>query len=164
MKRLTIGARACTEILALLISVAWADERLEDREKASVRAAANVFNLPKELRDRLETALASALPLDQILVESLSPHDRAFAYVASVWLTGVDEDVDPREQDLCDRIAERVGISKERKTELQAIARDLLAAHKSDGEQSWADHLVTLFKAIPPRLEGSDEPIELVIE
>ena len=60
MKRLTIGADACTETLALLITMAWADGRLDDNEKASVLAAAEVFNLTKELRDRLDQILAEA--------------------------------------------------------------------------------------------------------
>ncbi len=162
MKRLTISARACTEILALLVNVAWADTQLEEREKESVRAAARVLNLPKELRDKLDNALEGPVPLDQILVESLGPRDRAFAYVACVWLTGVDDDIDPREQDLCDRIAERAGITGDRKNELQAIARDLLAAHKADDQ--WADQLVALFRAIPARLEGADEAFEVVYE
>src|SRR5581483_5235056 len=58
MKRLTIGVGACTEILALLIAIAWADDELKDEEKEGVRGAAVVLNLPKELRDRLEAMLA----------------------------------------------------------------------------------------------------------
>ena len=45
MKRLTISADACTETLALLIAMAWADGRLDDKEKEGVRAASEVFNL-----------------------------------------------------------------------------------------------------------------------
>ena len=162
MKRLTISSRACTEILALLIKVAWADGRLDDAEKASVRAASQVFNLSKELRERLDAALASPLELDQILVESLQPRDRAFAYVAAVWLTGVDDDVDPKEQELLEQVANRLVIVGGRKAELEAIARDFLSEHK--GKDNWADHLVTLFKSIPVRLEGGDEEFEIAFE
>ena len=42
MKRLTIGADACTETLALLITMAWADGRLDDTEKQGVVAASEV--------------------------------------------------------------------------------------------------------------------------
>jgi len=162
MKRLTISSRACTEILALLIKVAWADERLDEAEKASVRAASKVFNLSKELRDRLDTALESPLDLDQILVESLVPRDRAFAYVAAVWLTGVDDEVDPKEQDLLEQIASRLAITGDRKGELEALARDFLKEHK--GKDNWADHVVTLFRSIPARLEGGDEAVEIDFE
>jgi uncharacterized membrane protein YebE (DUF533 family) len=167
MKRLTISARACTEILALLIEVAWADGKLEEREKASVRGAAQVFNLSKELRDRLDKSLESPLELDQILLESLSPRDKAFAYVAAVWLSGVDQDVDPKEQDLLVQIGDRLGLSADRKGELKALARDYLdqrAADLQSDEASWADQIVTLFKSIPVRLEGADEGVEVAFE
>jgi uncharacterized tellurite resistance protein B-like protein len=63
MKRLTIGTRACTEILALLIHVAWADGQLADAEKKGIRAAAGVFNLSKEQRARLDDLLASKIAI-----------------------------------------------------------------------------------------------------
>ena len=87
MKRLTLSPRSCTEILALLIHMAWSDGQLADKEKAGIRAATTVFNLTKEQRTRLDAALEAPLPLDQILIDALSPRDRSFAYVAAVWLT-----------------------------------------------------------------------------
>lgn len=152
MKRLTIGADACTETLALLITMAWADGRLDDKEKEGVRAASEVFNLTKELRDRLDQILQNPMPLDELLFEHLSARDKAFAFVAAVWLAGVDEDVDARERELLDRAAHLFGLSAERKTELEQIARDLEPLRKGSG--SWAEELVTLFKAIVARLEG----------
>lgn len=154
MKRLTISARACTEILALLVKMAWADGRLEEREKESVRGAAAIFNLSKELRERLDKILEAPIPLDQILIESLSPRDRAFAFVAAAWLSGVDQNVDPKEQELLEEVATVLHIEGDRKVELEAIARDFLKEHV--GSSSWAEHLGTLFKAIPRRLEGDD--------
>jgi uncharacterized membrane protein YebE (DUF533 family) len=162
MKRLTISARACTEILALLVKMAWADGRLEESEKSSVRSAASVFNLSKELRDRLDKILEAPIPLDQILVESLGPKDRSFAFVAAAWLSGVDENVDPEEQKLLEEVAAVLHIERDRKAELESLARDFLKEHQ--GKSNWADHLVTLFKAIPKRLEGGDEPMEIEFE
>lgn len=155
MKRLTISARACTEILALLVKMAWADGRLEEQEKESVRGAATIFNLTKELRERLDKILEAPIPLDQILIESLGPKDRAFAFVAAAWLSGVDEAVDPKEQELLEEVATVLHIDGDRKVELEALARDFLKEHK--GSSNWADHLGTLFRAIPRRLEGDDE-------
>lgn len=155
MKRLTISARACTEILALLVKMAWADGRLEEREKESVRSAAGIFNLSKELRARLDAILEEPIPLDQILIESLSAKDRAFAFVAASWLSGVDENVDPKEQELLEEVASVLHIEGDRKAELESIARDFLKEHK--GSSNWAEHLGTLFRAIPRRLEGDDE-------
>jgi len=155
MKRLTISADACTETLALLITMAWADGRLDDNEKEGVRAASEVFNLTKELRERLDQILQKPMPIDELLVENLSARDKAFAFVAAVWLSGVDEDVDAREQELLDRAADLFGLSADRKKELVQIARDLEPLRK--GSTSWTKELVTLFKAIPARLEGGGD-------
>lgn len=159
MKRLTIGTRACTEILALLVHLAWADKKLAEQEKAGIRAAASVFNLSREQRDRLDQAMKSPLPFDQLLLDTLSPRDQAFAYVAAVWLTGVDQDIDPREQDALDRTADRLGIDAARKAELTQMAREHEPAPEQRGE-AWGDALVTLFKSIPARLEA--QPVDQV--
>jgi uncharacterized membrane protein YebE (DUF533 family) len=157
MKRLTIGPRACTEILALLIHVAWADGQLADDEKDGVRAAATVFNLTKEQRARLDELLAAPIGLDGVLVEALSAHERAYAYVAATWMTGVDDDVDERERGALDHVGDLLEIDAARRAELSAIARDLLHLHR--GKKQWANDLATLFRSIPKRLDvdGAEE-------
>jgi len=166
MKRLTISADACTETLALLITMAWADGRLDDKEKEGVRAASSVFNLTKELRDRLDQILEKPMPIDELLVESMSPRDKAFAFVAATWLSGVDEDVDAKEQELLDRAASLFGFGEARTQELVQIARDLEPLRKADRDEgTWTKELVTLFKAIPQRLEGDgNENFEVAFE
>ncbi|HEX4511947.1 MAG TPA: DUF533 domain-containing protein [Polyangiaceae bacterium] len=150
MRRLTISAHACTETLRLLIAMAWADGRLDDNEKAGVRGAAEVLNLSKDFRDKLDESLAKALPLDQILFEGLSAKDKSFAYVAAVWMMNADENVDDKEKAMVDEIASTFGLADETKKELDAIAKDL---SKSGKDRKWQDEIVALFKAIPPRLE-----------
>jgi uncharacterized membrane protein YebE (DUF533 family) len=163
MKRLTISGHACVETLALLVTMAWADGKLEDRERQSVLAAAGVLNLTKELRARLDEVLAAPVPVDHILFEALSPRDRAFAYVAAAWLAGVDEDVDPKEQELLERVATQLGYSADRRAELARIARDLEPPR--DGGRQWADEIERLFRAIPPRLEeDASDDVEVVFE
>lgn len=155
MKRLTIGADACTETLALLVTMAWADGRLDDKEKASVLAAAEVFNLTKELRGRIEQILQAPMPVEELLVENLSARDRAFAFVAAAWISGVDADVDEKEQQLLEKAASVLGLSSDRKAELLRVARDLEPLRK--GGASWTNEIVALFKAIPQRLEGNGD-------
>ncbi len=162
MKRLTISGHACTETLALLITIAWADGRLEETEKAGVRGAAEVFNLTKELRARLDTLLEEPLPVDQLLLDTLSTKDRAFAYVAATWLTGVDDNVDPKEQAILDQVGNSLEFSKERLAELASIARELKPADKK--ARNWAHEIETLFRSIAPRLEGPGEEVELNFE
>lgn len=161
MRRLTISAHACTETLSLLIAMAWADGKLDDREKAGVRGAAEVLNLSKEFRDKLDKALEKAMPLDQILLDTLSARDKAFAYVAATWMSGVDEDVDAKEKLVLDMVASRFGFGAERRAELEAIAKDLPKASKRD----WGSEVAAMFKAIPPRLEQiAPGDVEVTIE
>jgi uncharacterized membrane protein YebE (DUF533 family) len=163
MKRLTISCAACVETLAMLVAMAWADGRLEETERAGVLGAADVLNLSKDLRARLAEVLQRPVPVDQILFESLSPRDRAFAYIAASWMAGVDEDVDPKEEELLDRAASLLGFSPSRKAELERIARDL--EPPAEGGRVWSSEIVRLFRAIPPRLEEAEgDEVEVVFE
>jgi uncharacterized membrane protein YebE (DUF533 family) len=162
MKRLTLGMDACVETLALLIAIAWADGKLEDREKAGVRSAAGVLNLTKEMRDRLDQLLEKPMPIDQLLVENLNTKERAFAYVAGAWMTGIDEDVDPKEVDMLDDAARVFGFDDATKKDLTQIARDLEHLRKKGEENDWATELIALFKAIPPRIERVSGDVEVV--
>jgi len=162
MKRLTISGHACVETLAVLVAMAWADGRLDESERAGVNAAAGVFNLTKELRARLSDVLETPVPVDQILFDTLSPRDRAFAFIAAAWMAGVDEDIDPKEEELLDRLATTLAFAPARKAELLQIARELQPP--ADGGRHWASEIERLFRAIPPHLEeaaGEDE-IEVV--
>jgi uncharacterized membrane protein YebE (DUF533 family) len=163
MKRLTISGDACIETLALLITMAWADGHLDEQEKAGVRGAASVFNLTKELRDRLEELFKKPIALDELLLDELSARDKAFAYVAAAWLAGVDKDVHEKEKELLDKLGATLSLTESRRQELAQIARDLEPLRK--GDTSWANEIVSLFKAIPVRLEGDgSEPVEVAFE
>jgi uncharacterized membrane protein YebE (DUF533 family) len=163
-KRLTVSGHACVETLAMLVAMAWADGRLADTERASVLAAAGVLNLTKELRERLHDVLQKPIPVDQILVETLSTKERAFVFVAAAWMAGVDEELDPKEVDMLDETAALMGFSSARKAELERIARDL--EPPKEGGRQWAEELDRLFRAIPPRLEEhvSLDEVEVVFE
>ncbi len=161
--RLTIGTSACTEILALLIHVAWADGKLADLEKSGIRAASNVFNLSKEQRARLDELMAAKIEIDAVLVEQLSAHEKAYAYVAAVWMTGLDDELDEAETSALDQVGDRLGLDAARRTELATIARDLL--HLRKGKADWANDLGTLFRSIPRRLEPADgEELEVAFD
>jgi uncharacterized membrane protein YebE (DUF533 family) len=164
MKRLTIGGDACVETLALLITMAWADGKLEDQEREGITAAASVFNLTKELRDRLDQLLEKPITVDELLVDQLSPRDRAFAYVAAAWLSGIDDEVHEKEEAILAEVGTAFGFTNERRNELATIARDLEPLRK--GKSSWATEIVALFKAIPARLEGdgNTENFEVAFE
>jgi uncharacterized membrane protein YebE (DUF533 family) len=162
MKRLTVSAQTCVEILGLLVAMAWADGKLDDAEKEGVRGAARVLNLPKELRDELDKMLEKPTPLDQLLLEKLGPKDRAFAFVAAAWMAGADADLADKEKGMLDDLAGRLGFSHEKRDELLGFAKDL--APKA--ERKFGDELVTLFRSIPPRVyeTPADDQLEVVFE
>jgi tellurite resistance protein len=163
MRRLTISVQACVETLALLVTMAWADGRLHESEKAGVLGAAGVLNLTKEMRDRLNDVLKKPLSVEEVLFDTLSARDRAFAYVAAAWMAAVDGDVDPKEQALLDKAATLLGYSAARKAELETIARDIEPS--GEGGRKWAQELERLFRAIPARLEEADpDDVEVVFE
>jgi uncharacterized membrane protein YebE (DUF533 family) len=164
MRRLTVSGQACVEALAMLVSMAWADGRLEDSERAGVLGAASVLNLSKEMRDRLGDLLQKPLPIDQLLFDTLTTKERAFVYVGAAWMAGVDEEVDPKEEALLDQAATLMGLSATRKAELERIARDL--EPPAEGGRRWAEEIERLFRAIPPHLEEQVEldEVEVVFE
>ena len=161
-KRLTISPDACTETLAVLITMAWADGQLEDSEKEGVRAAASVLNLSKELRDRLEQLMVNPLTVDELLFDGISPKDRAFAFVAAAWMSRVDSSVDRKEEALLEQLASMLGLSDDKRRELALIAEDLAPADHAKSD--WAAEIMTIFKSIPHRLEGGDDQFDVAFE
>jgi tellurite resistance protein len=162
VKRLTINGNTCTETLALLIAVAWADGRLDDDEKAGVRGAAQVFNLTKVLRDRVEELLEKPAKVSELLLEPLSTRDRAFAYVAAAWMAHVDGVLDPAEKVLLDEIAAALDLGADRQAELAKVARGLEPL--PEGARKWSEEITRLFKAIPAQLEEPGSDFEVAFE
>jgi uncharacterized membrane protein YebE (DUF533 family) len=162
VKRLTISGHACTETLALLIAMAWADGRLDDSEREGVRGAAQILNLPKAFRDRLDKFLERPSVLDQLLFEPLSGREKAFAFVAAAWMARIDGTVHPKEQGLLDDIGAALGFAKERQTELADVAAKLEPL--PGGARAWSQEITTLFKAIPAELEEPGTNFEVAFE
>ena len=71
-------------------------------------------------------------------------------------MSGVDSEVDEKEQQLLDKAADLLGLDAARKKELVQIARDLEPLRKGE-DGSWTKEIVALFKAIPARLEGAGD-------
>ena len=151
MRRLTIGVTACTEIMGLLVAMAWADGVLEPEEKDGIRDAAKTLNLNQELRNRLESFMEEAVPISSVDFESLNPRDREFAYVACAWMARVDSGVDDSERDLLEKIGMLLEIPSGRRNQLDELAFDLDAP-----SEGWSQGIVTLFRAIVKRVEEED--------
>jgi tellurite resistance protein len=162
MRRLTIRVSACTEAMGLLIEMAWADGRIDDREKEGVRGAAQVLNLPAAFRERLEEQLGTSRGLEALDVGNLTTRERAFAFVSAAWMAQVDDELDASETALLGRIGTKLEFTPEQQEEYTKIARSLQPL--PDGAASWAEQLTRLFKAIPAELEEPGEAFEVVFE
>ena len=162
MRRLTIQVSACMEAMGLLIQMAWADGRLDDREKEGVRGAAQVLNLPADFRARLEQQLAAPGSLEQLNLSKLTTRERAFAFVAAAWMAHVDEVLDPKEKDLLSRLGEKLEFTPEQQETYSNIAASLRPL--PSGVASWADQITRLFKTIPAELEEPGGAFEVVFE
>ena len=154
MRRLTISVGACTETMALLVAMAWADGKLDDEEQEGIRAAAKTLNLPKELRDRLDHYMEEAPPLDDLKLGSMGLREREFAYVASAWMANVAEGIVEDEQALLNDIAAELDIAEQRQDELTAMAQEL--EPPAEGE-CWSSGIRELFKAIRAKVEPAKE-------
>lgn len=163
VRRLTISVSACTETMALLVAMAWADGKLDDEEQEGIRDAAKTLNLPKELRDRLEGYMEEAPPLTDLKLGTMGVREREFAFVASAWMADVAEGIVEDEQALLDDIAAELDISEERQEELTKLALDL--EPPAEGE-TWSQGIEQLFRAIRAKVEPVDdgEPVEVEFE
>jgi hypothetical protein len=163
MKRLTIGVKACTEIMGLLVSMAWADGELLDEEKDGLKGAAEKLNLEQELRDRLEFFMTQDRGFEDVDTSSMSVRDREFAYVACAWMARVDQGVADEEKEVLEEIGKALEIGDDRRKELALMAGDLDAPESGD---TWSDGLVKLFKTIIKSIEQvePEEEIDVTFE
>jgi uncharacterized membrane protein YebE (DUF533 family) len=162
MKRLTIQVSACVEAMGVLIQMAWADGRLDDREKDGVRGAAKVLNLPADYRARLEQQLEAPGKLDDLHLLKLTTRERAFAFVAAAWMAQVDEVLDPKEKDLLSRLGDKLQFTPEQQQTYSNMATSLQPL--PSGVASWSDQITRLFKTIPAELEEPGGAFEVVFE
>jgi len=142
--------------------MAWADERLDEREKTGVRGTAQALNLPKELRERLDGFIADPRPVEQLALEKLSPRDKAFAYACAAWMARADEEVAESEGTLLNDLAKRLGLGPGRQAELEKLAGDVRGTEQEG--RDWSAEIGQLFKDTLPRLEPGSAPADEAVE
>jgi tellurite resistance protein len=145
MRRLLIDPEVCTEVMALLVAVAWADDELQEEEKQGLRAACDSLNIPKALRPRLESFIADARPVADLEFGAFETRDRAFAFVAAAWMAHLHGGIDEREGALLGEIADALDIDPARQTELRAVAT---AIEPPPEGARWSNTIVQLFRSI----------------
>ena len=104
MKRLTIRVEACTEILAILVAMAWADGKLEEGERELFHS----FLRDQSIDDLLERA-----PLAKADLEEVSESVRQVMWLLAAAMAVSDEDFAPAEEAKLAFFAEGFGMKAE---------------------------------------------------
>jgi hypothetical protein len=139
----------------------WADGKLQEAEKKGIRDAEKALNLPKELRDRIDSFMEKPVPLVDLKLDPLSSREREFAYVACVWMARVADGIDAKERSLLRDIGEALRITDGRQTELLKLAAQLRVPPKDEG---WTKSIEQLFRAIPATVEKTNGECEVDFE
>jgi uncharacterized membrane protein YebE (DUF533 family) len=147
-----MSREACVEALSALVAFAWADGRLDERERASVRGAAEALDLSPEMRERVDLVLERPPKIEHLFVDELGPREREFVYIAAAWICGADDDMDEKEEAHLDELARALNLHPVRKAELETRARRL--EPPPHGQHDWHEELVRLFETMPQVLAG----------
>ena len=113
------------------------------------------------------TAILATLGGQTALNTAMALHEQGVLERYGVELIGADVEAIQRGEDrqrfkeLLDKLASTLSLTAERRQELEKIAKDL----ESLGKGNWSTQIVSLFKAIPVRLEGDGtETFEVAFE
>lgn len=94
-----------------LVSVAWADDRVDDQELELIDALLAAFNAtPSEVRE-VRSFAATRRTLDDIELTELSMDDRRVLLQHAVLLTFVDGEQHEKEKQLISELAERLRLT-----------------------------------------------------
>ena len=149
MRRLLIDAQVCTEVLAAMVAMAWADGELQGDERDGLLEAAAALNISKELRARVDTFVEEAPRVAQLSFAGWSERDRAFAFVAAAWMAHVEGGVVDAEQSLLDEIGTALTLDTDRRAALAEIAAGIERRPLGAG---WSSRIVDLFKQIADKV------------
>jgi uncharacterized membrane protein YebE (DUF533 family) len=147
--------------MGLLVAMAWADGQLDEEERVGLHDAAQTLNLPKELRERMESFAEKKLSVDDVKLDLLKGIERDFAYVASAWMANVAHGLDDSEIAMLEEIGQRLGLDEARQGELAGMALDLAAP---EAGESWSQGIRQLFSAIRTKVERTVEEVQVDFE
>lgn len=108
MNRPSDSQEVNVEIVKLLLQVAWADDSLDDKERAAVATLCKQWQLPDETTAMLLQHLHLGKPLPQPNMSLLKAHRQA-ALTAAEWFIGVDGVIEDSEKDFVNTIEQLLG-------------------------------------------------------
>jgi uncharacterized membrane protein YebE (DUF533 family) len=147
IRRVDMSREACVEVISALIAFAWADGRPDERERASVRGAAQALDLSPEMRERIDDVLDRPPRIEHLFLDELSPREREFVYVAAAWICGADTDIiSEKEEAHLDELARALALHPLKKAHLERFARTF--EPPLHGRRDWHHELVELFDGV----------------
>lgn len=108
MNRPSDSQEVNVEIVKLLLQVAWADDTLDDQERAAVATLCKQWGLPDETTAWLLQHLHLGKPLPQPNMGLLKAHRQA-ALQAAEWFIGVDGVIEDSEKDFVATVEQLLG-------------------------------------------------------
>lgn len=119
-------------VVIALATIAWADGKLADQERAGLlRAAADAGFTEEELAD-VEEAIKEPRSLDDLHLHRLTAIDRIFLYGTGIWLARLDG-VDASEREALTKLADKLMLA-ERVQRGVTKAVDEVAAKGADAD------------------------------
>jgi uncharacterized tellurite resistance protein B-like protein len=109
-------------MLQALVAVAWADQRLHDREVEVLEALLAAFDVGGEEADALREYAKTPRTLDDLPLAELSADDRRLLVQHAVLLSHADGEPSELEQRVIDELVERLRIPPEQAAPLLAAA------------------------------------------
>lgn len=109
-------------MLQALVAVAWADEKLHDKEEEVIEALIGAFELPDDEAQAIRSFAATPRSLEDVPLTELSAHDRRLLLQHAVLLSYVDGDPAESELRLIDDLVARLRIAASEAAPLLAAA------------------------------------------
>lgn len=97
-----------SETLKLLLQAAWADDRLDPKEREAIAKIGPEWGVPDETMEMLLKHLDTGKPLPQPNMNLLRKH-RGIVLAAAEWFVNVDGAVDDAEKEFLNTISEMLG-------------------------------------------------------
>jgi uncharacterized membrane protein YebE (DUF533 family) len=111
------------DTLLALAALAWADGRLDPREAAGIRSAAQQLGLPNSELSLLDEALKKTVTLDQVETVRMPRLTRLFTYAAACWVAEIDGGMSAAELAALNLLGDRLGLSKLARDRALGVAR-----------------------------------------
>ena len=109
-------------MLQALVAVAWADEKLHEKEGEVIEALIHAFELPEDEAGAIRSFAATPRSLDDVPITELSAHDRRLLLQHAVLLSYVDGEPAESELRLIDELVARLRIGAPEAAPLLAAA------------------------------------------